>query len=103
VGALVSAGLLFAIVFMTRGRGMGMGDVRLALVLGAVAGWYGPGRGRAVPRLRGRLGARHRPGPAKGKVERREDAFGPTLIAGAFIAVLWGGNMWHWYRGLMGL
>jgi prepilin signal peptidase PulO-like enzyme (type II secretory pathway) len=38
-GALVSSGLLFAIVFLTRGRGMGMGDVRLALVLGALAGW----------------------------------------------------------------
>jgi Type IV leader peptidase family len=35
---------LLAIVFLTRGRGMGMGDVRLALVLGAVAGWYGPDR-----------------------------------------------------------
>jgi leader peptidase (prepilin peptidase) / N-methyltransferase len=39
----------------------------------------------------------------KGKMKGVKMPFGPALIAGAFIAVLWGGNLWHWYRGLMGL
>ena len=39
----------------------------------------------------------------KGKMKGVKMPFGPSLIAGAFIAVLWGGNIWHWYRGLMGL
>jgi leader peptidase (prepilin peptidase) / N-methyltransferase len=104
-GALVSAGLLFAIVCVTRGRGMGWGDVRLALVLGAVAGWYGPGRAAVSMFLGFVVGSALGIGLAlrKGKMKGVKMPFGPSLIAGAFIAILWGGNMWHWYRGLIGL
>ena len=104
-GALVSSGLLFALVVLTRGRGMGMGDVRLALVLGAVAGWYGPGRAAVGLFLGFVVGSVLGIGLAvrKGKMKGVKMPFGPSLIAGAFIAVLWGGDIWHWYRGLMGL
>ena len=43
-GASASAAILFALVVGSKGRGMGMGDVRLAFVLGAITGWFGPGR-----------------------------------------------------------
>jgi leader peptidase (prepilin peptidase) / N-methyltransferase len=104
-GAVVAAGLLFTIVLLTRGRGMGMGDVRLALVLGAVTGWYGPGRVAVGLFLGFLVGSVVGIGLAvrTGKVKGVKMPFGPSLITGAFIAVLWGGNVWDWYRGLTGL
>jgi prepilin signal peptidase PulO-like enzyme (type II secretory pathway) len=38
-----------------------------------------------------------------GKVKGVKLPFGPSLITGAFVAVLWGGNMWDWYRAFIGL
>jgi leader peptidase (prepilin peptidase) / N-methyltransferase len=107
VGAasVVAAGLLFTIVLLTRGRGMGMGDVRLALVLGAVTGWYGPGRVAVGLFLGFLVGSVVGIGLAvrTGKVKGVKMPFGPSLITGAFIAVLWGGSLWDWYGGLIGL
>lgn len=39
LGILVSAGFLFLLALFYKGRGMGMGDVKLAAVIGAVLGW----------------------------------------------------------------
>lgn len=39
VGLLFGAAFFGALVLVTRGRGMGMGDVKLAAVLGALFGW----------------------------------------------------------------
>lgn len=104
-GGVATAAALFVIVFATKGRGMGMGDVRLALVLGAVTGWYGPGRsllglflGFVVGSVIG-VGLTARTGKLKGV----KMPFGPSLIAGCWIAVLWGGPVWGWYRRKMGL
>lgn len=104
-GGLATAAALFLIVFATKGRGMGMGDVRLALVLGAVTGWYGPGRsalglflGFVVGSVIG-IGLAARTGKMKGV----KMPFGPSLIAGCWIAVMWGGPVWQWYRHKMGL
>jgi leader peptidase (prepilin peptidase) / N-methyltransferase len=104
-GALASAAALFAIVFATKGRGMGMGDVRLALVLGAVTGWYGPGRsalgvflGFVVGSVLGIVLA-----VRKGEVKGVKMPFGPSLIVGCWLTILWGGSMWNWYRTKMGL
>ena len=104
-GALASAGLLFAIVFLTNGRGMGMGDVRLGLVLGAIAGWYGPGRAAVAMFLGFVIGSTIGLGLAvrTRKMKGVKIPFGPSLIAGTFLAVLWGGELWDWYRGLIGL
>ena len=38
-GALIGAAFLFALFLITRGRGMGIGDVKLALGLGLLFGW----------------------------------------------------------------
>jgi prepilin signal peptidase PulO-like enzyme (type II secretory pathway) len=65
-------------------------------VLGAITGWYGPGRAAVSMFLGFLLGS-------LGKVKGVKLPFGPSLITGAFVAVLWGGNMWDWYRAFIGL
>jgi len=91
LGALVLGGAYF-VLFLVNPNGMGFGDVKLALALGAVLGWYGwstvmlgtfagflfgglYGLGLVAVRRAGR---------------KTSIAFGPFLIAGAFVGVLIG-------------
>jgi leader peptidase (prepilin peptidase)/N-methyltransferase len=98
-GAALMSGVLFAIHLVSP-RGMGFGDVKYAVALGAVLGWYGMARvglglflsflvgalvGTIVLVVRGRS----KPFP-----------FGPSLAAGTFLALAWGQPIIDWYRNL---
>ncbi|MEV7437035.1 prepilin peptidase [Streptomyces griseoviridis] len=90
-GAL-ALGLAFFVLFLINPGGMGFGDVKLALGLGAVLGWYG------WPTLMLGTFAAFLLGAVYGValvVTRRAGrktaiAFGPFLLAGAFLALLTG-------------
>lgn len=109
LAALVSAGLWTAVYggiwLATAGRGMGLGDVALAPVLGLLLGWLGWG-----PSLVGLMGgfvvgafvgvvllASRRAG-ARSRV-----AHGPFLLAGAALGLFAGEQLWQMYLGLVGL
>jgi leader peptidase (prepilin peptidase) / N-methyltransferase len=100
VGAVAASGSLLAINLVSP-RGMGMGDVKLALVLGLYLGWLGLGHvalglflgfllGALVGLLLIALGLRSR---------RDHVPFAPFLAAGTIIAVLVGAPILDWYRG----
>ena len=97
-GAAAAAAFLFAIAFLSP-KAMGMGDVRLAAVLGALLGWYGMGRVALGIMLGFVVGSVV--GIALSIVRRRlrgvKMPFGPSLIVGTFIAVAWGGPIVDWY------
>lgn len=88
-GSLVLGGFYF-LLFLIRPIALGFGDVKLALGLGAVLGWYGWGAlflGTLAGAVVGSvhvtvLFARGHAGP------RTPIAMGPYLIAGAFVGVL---------------
>lgn len=90
-GAFALAGAYF-VLFLVNPGGMGFGDVKLALALGAVLGWYGWGvlllgtfAGFVLASLYGiGLVAARRAG------RRTAIPFGPFLIGGAFVGVLLG-------------
>ncbi|AJE83062.1 type IV peptidase [Streptomyces albus] len=94
-GALLGAlalGLFFFVLFLINPRGMGFGDVKLVLSLGAVLGWYSWGGlllGTFVGFL---LGALYGVGlVALRRADRKTSIpFGPFLIAGALLGVLMG-------------
>lgn len=97
-GAAIATTALF-LILMIYPRGMGWGDVRLAALLGAILGWYGLGRvalglfgGYLVGAVVGLVIA-----AIKGKLRGTKMPFGPSLIAGTMIAVLWGGPILDWY------
>lgn len=86
--------LLFAVVYP---RGMGMGDVKLAAVLGLFLGRY-----VAVAMFVGVLAGAvvgaaimTRAGVARGR--KTAVPFGPFLVLGAFVALLAGPAIAHWY------
>lgn len=90
---------------ITSGRGMGLGDAKLAPVLGGVIGWLGIAQasiGLLSAFLMGAiLGAAFL---ASGRHARRARmAFGPFLLSGALLAVLFGQPLWHEYSRLTGL
>ncbi|MGA4850566.1 prepilin peptidase [Streptomyces sp. G5(2025)] len=90
-GALALAGAYF-VLFLVNPNGMGFGDVKLALALGAVLGWYGWGvlllgtfAGFLLASLYGiGLVAARRAG------RKTAIPFGPFLLGGAFVGVLIG-------------
>lgn len=107
--ALVSAGIWTAVYggiwLATAGRGMGLGDVALAPVLGLLLGWLGWG-----PSLVGLMGG-FVIGASVGAVllvtrraaARSRIAHGPFLLAGAALALFVGEPLWRSYLGLVGL
>ncbi|OGV96392.1 hypothetical protein A2W24_04655 [Microgenomates group bacterium RBG_16_45_19] len=98
---VVMGGLLYLIWVLTRGRGMGLGDVKFALVMGVLLGW---------PRAAIALFLAFLLGAVVGiillllkwKKPRERIAFGPFLILGTALALVWGFEMWSWYWGWLG-
>lgn len=96
-------GFLLVLHLGTGGRGLGFGDVKLAPSLGLLtgfAGWGPAAVGALAPWLLGLLVAGAllvRGRPLRGTAI----PFGPLLIAGAWIGVLWGQDLAGWWWGLL--
>ena len=93
---LVSSAFLGALYLITRGRGMGLGDVKLAFLMGLVLGWPLVALAYFVAFLTGAAA-----GVTGKKKLKSKIAFGPFLILGTIIAKLWGLNIIKWYIGFL--
>jgi len=103
IAAGVAAAAFFgALVAVTRGRGMGMGDVKLVLPLGLLFGWPDilvitmfsfivGGLFGIILVARGR------------KTMKSPVPFAPFLVAGAAVAFFWGSAIFGWYFHLIGV
>ncbi|MGW7275459.1 prepilin peptidase [Streptomyces sp. NPDC054864] len=90
-GALGLGGAYF-VLFLISPNGMGFGDVKLALGLGAVLGWYGWGAVLLGTFAGFLLAALYGAGLVIARRAGRKTAipFGPFLIGGAFVGLLMG-------------
>jgi leader peptidase (prepilin peptidase) / N-methyltransferase len=107
--ALLSTGLWIAVYggtwLVTSGRGMGLGDVALAPVLGLVLGWLGWG-----PSVVGLMGG-FLIGAVVGvfllltgrAARGTRVPHGPFLLTGAGVGLFAGEPLWHGYLSLVGL
>lgn len=100
LGGLGAAGFLFAAA-LAYPAGMGMGDVKLALLLGFMLGRF-----VAVGLMAGMLAAlvpsfllflRH-----GSKARKMAIPFAPFLALGGVVALFWGDTLWNAYLGLLG-
>lgn len=107
-GALAGGAALFVFYFiiaLVQPRGMGMGDVKLAAVLGLYLGWLGWGVvavGAFAAFLLGGVFAIalliiRRAG------RRTAIPFGPWMIAGAWVGIAFGSQLWNGYMVATGL
>lgn len=96
LGALLGGGFFLAQYVVSRKRWVGSGDIFLGVALGILLGWrmmalalllsYLLGSIGAIPALIRRHGAMN-----------QTIAFGPYLVAAAFVAWLWGPSLVQWY------
>jgi len=101
IGALLYGGGLFLVALVS--RGMGMGDVKLALVIGVVLGSIGlryVGVAAAGAVLFGGVGGVV--ALAMGRNRKAMIPFGPYMAAGAVVAAFWGEPIADWYLGSFG-
>jgi len=102
----ILAGLLVVsffgfLIWVTKGRGMGGGDLRLGFLIGLVSGWP---RVLLAVFLAFVLGAVVSLGLiALGKKKFGQTVpFGPFLIVATLVSYLWGEGILRWYLGLVG-
>lgn len=95
------AALFFsAIVLVSRGRWMGIGDIKLAFLMGLILGW---------PNILAALFLAFFTGAVIGvgliaanrKTLKSEVPFGPFLVAGTVVALFFGQNIIDWYSNLL--
>jgi leader peptidase (prepilin peptidase)/N-methyltransferase len=99
IGAGVGFCVLGGLVLVTHGRGMGFGDVKLAIPLGFLLGWPKIGVGLLLAFM---IGSIVGIGLLLTQKRRLKDAvpFGPFLLVGAGLGMLWGEQLIIWYLGI---
>ena len=104
-GAAIWGATIGGLWLITGGSGMGLGDVKLAPLLGAVLGWLGIAE--AVIGLFAAFALGAIIGlvliVARRRARRSRMAFGPFLLGGALLALLFGARLWDVYVRAMGL
>jgi len=96
LSALGAAGFFLLIVLISRGRWMGVGDIKLAFLMGLVLGW---------PNIFVALFSAFLIGAIIGialmilgkKTLKSEVPFGPFLVTGTFLALFWGRQIIDFY------
>lgn len=96
LSAILASGFFLIIVFLSRGRWMGVGDIKLAFLMGLVLGF---------PNILVALFSAFLLGAIIGigliisgkKTLKSEVPFGPFLVTGTFIALFWGQEIINWY------
>lgn len=101
MGAVVMSGLFYLIFVVSKGKWIGFGDVKLAIVLGLLAGGALPALlVLFVASVIGSILAL--PLVLAGKANRKSQLpFGPMLIAGTIVVVLFGQAIIDWYTTLV--
>ncbi len=99
LAGLIAGGFFFAIILISRGRWMGMGDVKLAVFMGLILGW---------PNILVALFGSFLIGAFvsviliifKKKTLKSEIPFGPFLAGATLIVIFWGNILINWYLNL---
>lgn len=98
IGLLSVSGFLYVIYLITKGRGIGGGDIKLMAVCGLLLGW----RLILMAFLLGCIigSVVH---IARMKITKADHvlAMGPYLSVGVMIAALWGEQLLQWYLGML--
>lgn len=96
----VISGFYYALHLLSKGRWVGLGDVKLGIFMGLALGWQAAVMALLLANLIGCLVVI--PGLFSGKLRHDSQVpFGPFLIVAFIIAGLWGPQLVQWYSSLL--
>jgi prepilin signal peptidase PulO-like enzyme (type II secretory pathway) len=102
IGAAASGIFFAALIGVTRGKGMGIGDLKLAIPLGLIFGWpdiiFLMVFAFVLGALAGIIAIAGGKNSMKGTLP-----FGPFLALGAATIFFWGPQIFNWYFSLIGI
>jgi prepilin signal peptidase PulO-like enzyme (type II secretory pathway) len=102
VWTMLLVGFFFLLWALTRGKGFGFGDVQLAIPLGLIlVGWQRILIGIFLAFLIGAAVGSVLLLTGKRKL-RSAIPFGPFLLLGSTLGLLWGFEIWSWYAKIIG-
>lgn len=102
VGVVAGAGFFGALFLFTRGRGVGLGDLKLAAALGLVFGWPDNIIVVLLSFIIGTIVVM--PSLVSGRVRMKGAVpFGPFLCAAAIVTLVWGNALLRLYFSLFGI
>jgi leader peptidase (prepilin peptidase)/N-methyltransferase len=99
-GLILSVLFIGSLWFFTKGKGMGFGDVKLMVPLSLLVGWPGVLVSLFLSFLIGGLTGSILLLSKKKKIGQ-VIPFGPFLIVGTFISLIWGDQILSWYLSLL--
>ena len=96
----VAVAFFYALWYFTQGRGLGFGDVKLIAPLSLLMGWPATVVGIFSAFILGAVVGIFLIILGKKKL-KQPMPFGPFLVIGAVIALLWGHDIFSWYLGFL--
>lgn len=96
ISAIGAAAFFGLIVFVSRGRWMGIGDIKLGFLMGLLLGWPGVAAALFLAFMSGAIIGIGLIVASK-KTLKSEVPFGPFLVAGTLVALFWGEQIINWY------
>jgi len=100
VGSLVVTAFFFSLWYFTKGKGMGFGDVKFCLPMGLLLGWpnifVGMFLAFVIGAVVGIVVVVWKKSSLKAKIP-----FGPFLVLGTVITLMYGDGILQWYLGLL--
>ena len=101
IGALIGGGFLALLVFISKEKWMGMGDIKIGLILGFLVGYpqalFGLFTAFVLGSLYGLVLMYFKKTDLKSSV-----AFAPFVILATLLAVIYGTTVTNWYLGITG-
>ncbi|MSU60548.1 MAG: prepilin peptidase [Candidatus Staskawiczbacteria bacterium] len=99
LATIIASGFFLCIYMVSKGKWMGFGDVKLAILLGLILGFPNILAGLFLAFFSGAI-----IGVALMLIDKKglksELPFAPFLILGTFLAMFWGQQLINWYTGL---
>lgn len=91
---------MYALWYFTNGKGMGQGDVKLVVPLALLLGWQKTIVGISLAFLIGAAFGLLLMSMNKATLKQKIP-FGPFLILGSVLSLVWGEQIFHWYLGML--
>ncbi len=100
LGALIPLSFFLLQIIISKGTWIGGGDLRIGAFMGLILGWQKTAAALIISYLIGGIFSLVIILLQKAKL-KSAIPFGPFLVSGTLIAILWGENLIHWYINLI--